>query len=94
MLVFQASSPINVAADYIKAGLHENVVVVGCDVISDFVLFGFESLFALSDEMCKPFDENRKGINLGEGSAVVILSKHQSVFKGTSFDLCFRFNFQ
>ena len=72
---------INVAADYIKSGLYENVIVVGCDVISNFVLYGFQSLFALSDEACRPFDENRKGINLGEGCAAVLLSKNKSFFK-------------
>ncbi len=71
---------INAAADYLKTSLYENVIVIGCDVISDFVLFGFQSLFALSNEACKPFDENRKGINLGEGCAAVVLSKNGAIF--------------
>jgi len=72
---------INVAADYLNADLYENVIVIGCDIVSDFVLFGFQSLFALSDEACGPFDENRKGINLGEGCAAVVLSKSEAIFQ-------------
>ncbi len=72
---------INVAADYIKPGLYENVVVIGCDVVSEFVLYGFQSLFALSDDVCRPFDEDRKGINLGEACAAVVLSKNVEIFK-------------
>ncbi|MBI3883438.1 MAG: beta-ketoacyl synthase [Sphingobacteriales bacterium] len=58
----------------IKAGQYDNVVVVGADVISEFVLSGFQSFQAVSQEPCKPFDANRKGINLGEGGGTIILS--------------------
>ncbi len=65
---------INTAADYIRFGTYETVIVMGIDVVSDFVIYGFQSLFALSDEFVKPFDKERKGIALGEGIASVILS--------------------
>ncbi len=68
---------INTAADYIRLENYETVIVIGIDVVSDFVLFGFQSLFALSDEIAKPFDKNRKGISLGEGIGIVVLSKHK-----------------
>lgn len=71
---------INMAGEYITSGLYDHVVVTGCDVISDFVTFGFQSLFAMSNEVCRPFDKNRKGINLGEGAATVILSKESGLF--------------
>jgi len=47
---------------------------VGADVLSHFVVSGFESLQALSSEQCKPFDAARKGINLGEAAAALVLS--------------------
>lgn len=72
---------IIVAADHIRAGLCDHAVVAGCDVISDFVLYGFQSLMALSDEQCRPFDKNRKGINLGEGFGAVVLSRDKDIFK-------------
>jgi len=38
------------------------------------VVSGFQSLQALSPEPCRPFDAERKGINLGEAAAAVVLS--------------------
>ena len=57
---------INLGADLIRAGLYDHVIVIGCDVISNFVLYGFQSLFAISDEPCAPYDANRKGLTLGK----------------------------
>jgi 3-oxoacyl-[acyl-carrier-protein] synthase-1 len=63
-------------ARLIQSGQYENVVVVGADVISKFVLSGFQSFQAISAEPCKPFDENRTGITLGEAAATMILSSN------------------
>ena len=51
------------------------VVVVGCDVQSPFIVSGFQSFKALSDEPCKPFDAQRKGLNLGDAAATIIYTK-------------------
>lgn len=72
---------INTANNLIAAGLYENVIVVGADIISDFVLWGFQSLFAISDKQCKPFDKERKGITMGEGAASVVVSSSEAIFK-------------
>lgn len=61
----------------IQAGQYDNAVVVGGDVITRFVLSGFQSFQAISSQPCKPFDLNRDGINLGEGAATVILSTNK-----------------
>jgi 3-oxoacyl-[acyl-carrier-protein] synthase I len=58
----------------IQSGQYDNAVVVGGDVITRFVLSGFQSFQAISAKPCKPFDLNRDGINLGEAAATVILS--------------------
>jgi 3-oxoacyl-[acyl-carrier-protein] synthase-1 len=58
----------------IQAGRYTHVVVSGADIITQFVLSGFHSFMAISDQPCQPFDANRKGINLGEGAATIILS--------------------
>ncbi len=78
---------INAANNFIKAGFFEHVIVIGCDVISDFVLFGFQSLFALSALPCMPFDKNRNGITLGEGCSAVVVSKTKDIFKNLPLEL-------
>jgi 3-oxoacyl-[acyl-carrier-protein] synthase-1 len=62
----------------IQSGEYENIVVVGSDLISKFILSGFQAFMAISGEPCKPFDINRDGITLGEGAAAMVLSAHQS----------------
>jgi 3-oxoacyl-[acyl-carrier-protein] synthase-1 len=59
----------------IQSGQYDHVVVAGADVISKFVLSGFQAFQAVSPQPCRPFDANRNGITLGEGAATVILSK-------------------
>ena len=60
----------------IQSGQYENAVITGADVITKFVLSGFQSFQAISPEPCKPFDINRAGITLGEGAATMILSSN------------------
>ena len=61
-----------VAARMLRSGQYKHVVVVGAEELSRFVVSGFQSFKALSNEYCKPFDINRKGLNIGEGAATVI----------------------
>lgn len=58
----------------IEAGRYDTVIVSGADVITRFILSGFQSFQAVSDEICRPFDKDRKGINLGEAAATIVLS--------------------
>lgn len=78
---------LNVAGNLVGAGQYEHVIVIGCDVASDFVLYGFQSLFAVSDKACAPFDAARNGITLGEGCAAALVSGAKSVFKNTPLQL-------
>lgn len=59
----------------IREGLADNVVVVGAEVQSRFIITGFQSLKALSMKPCRPFDTDREGLNLGEAAAAMVLSK-------------------
>ena len=61
----------------IQSGKYENAVVVGADVITKFVLSGFQAFQAISSQPCKPFDKSRDGITLGDGAATIILSSKQ-----------------
>ena len=56
----------------LKSGQYDTAVVIGADVLSPFIVAGFQSLKALSDEQCRPFSANRKGLNLGEAAAAVV----------------------
>jgi 3-oxoacyl-[acyl-carrier-protein] synthase-1 len=62
----------------IRAGLADHAVVAGADLLSRFILSGFQSFLAISAEPCRPFDVSRDGITLGEAAASVILSATSS----------------
>lgn len=66
----------------IQSGQYDHVVIAGADVISKFVLSGFQSFQAISDGHCKPFDAARNGINLGEGAGTIILSSNKNYSQG------------
>lgn len=59
---------------FIQSGKYDHAVVAGADVISKFILSGFQSFQAVSNEPCKPFDASRNGINLGEAAGTIVLS--------------------
>ncbi len=60
----------------IDAGLYETIIVCGGDLVTEFTVSGFKSFNALSTIPCKPFDEARDGINLGEAVASLIVTKN------------------
>src|SRR5690606_12461720 len=66
---------IEFARRLLQSDQFENAIVIGADEVSKFILSGFESFQAVSDSVCKPFDRDRNGINLGEAIAAVYLTK-------------------
>lgn len=56
-------------------GLCDAVLCGGVDSLCELTLNGFGSLEAVSDERCNPFSANRKGINIGEGAALFLMSR-------------------
>lgn len=63
------------AAHYLQYEDYEHVVVVGVEMLSKFIVSGFQSFKALSAERCRPFDPERTGLNLGEAAAVIVYAK-------------------
>jgi len=61
----------------LRSGQYENAVIAGADVISRFIMSGFQSFQALSPQQCKPFDRAHDGLNLGEGAGTIILSTNK-----------------
>lgn len=57
------------------SGKYRVAVVVGCDVLSKFIVSGFQSFKALSPERCKPYDSSRRGLNLGEAAGTLVLER-------------------
>lgn len=68
-----SANTIMMGANLIKTGKLDRVIVGGIDPLSAFTANGFNSLMILDTEWCKPFSANRKGLNLGEGAAFLIL---------------------
>ena len=54
------------------------MIAGGCDGFCQFTNAGFSALSAVSPEPCTPFAAGRKGINLGEGGALVAMTRHYS----------------
>lgn len=53
-------------------------VVIGADLLSKFVISGFQSFKALSPTFCQPFDAERVGLNLGEAAATIVYGNEQT----------------
>lgn len=65
------------AARLLESGEYDYAIVAGCDVQGKFIVSGFQSLKAVSDAPCRPFDLERRGLNLGEAAATLILAAGQ-----------------
>jgi 3-oxoacyl-(acyl-carrier-protein) synthase len=66
----------------IKNNLLDRVIAGGTESLTKYHLNGFNTLMILDRELCKPFDENRKGLNLGEGAAFLVIES-EDVVKAT-----------
>tara|TARA_R110000772_G_scaffold165424_4_gene276766 strand:+ start:686 stop:1888 length:1203 start_codon:yes stop_codon:yes gene_type:complete len=76
-----AANAIMFGARLIKTGKLDRVIVGGADCLSKFTINGFKTLMILSDSYNTPFDENRKGLNLGEAAAYLVLESDSLVKK-------------
>jgi 3-oxoacyl-(acyl-carrier-protein) synthase len=68
-----SANSIMLGARMIKHDMLDIAVAGGADALTKFTLNGFNTLMILDQEYCKPFDENRKGLNIGEGAGYLVL---------------------
>ncbi|MDR1602774.1 MAG: 3-oxoacyl-ACP synthase [Tannerella sp.] len=59
----------------LNAGMYDCAVVTGVDMLSGFIISGFQSFKALSSGVCRPFDASHDGLNLGEAASTIIYRK-------------------
>lgn len=76
-----SANSIMQAARLIRSGRFDTIIAGGTDALSLFTLNGFNALKILDPQLCKPFDENRAGLNLGEGAAYLVLESEAQVEK-------------
>jgi 3-oxoacyl-[acyl-carrier-protein] synthase-1 len=63
------------AARMIAAGVCDAAIVGGADTLCGTTLYGFRSLNVISDEPCRPFDAERRGLSLGEAAGFALLER-------------------
>jgi 3-oxoacyl-(acyl-carrier-protein) synthase len=68
-----SANSIFFAARLIKNDLLDIAIAGGTDALTKFTLNGFKTLMILDEQFCQPFDENRRGLNLGEGAGYLVL---------------------
>lgn len=66
------------ARNLIRAGICDAVLTGGVDSLCRLTLAGFSALESVSPELCLPLSRNRRGINIGEGAALFMLSPEKS----------------
>jgi 3-oxoacyl-[acyl-carrier-protein] synthase-1 len=76
-----SANTIIMGADMIKTGKADIVVAGGCECLSRYHVNGFNTLMILDRELCKPFDRDRTGINLGEGAGYIVLESAENAKK-------------
>ena len=74
-----AANAILHGSKLIENNVLDRVVVGGTDALSVFTITGFDSLQILDSDLCKCFDQDRKGLNLGEGAAYLVLESEESL---------------
>lgn len=76
-----SANAIMLGARLLKQNKLDVVIAGGVDALTRFTLNGFNSLMIVDREQCKPLDQNRQGLNLGEGAAYVVLMREEEMMK-------------
>lgn len=83
-----SANAIMTGARLIKSGILDRVIAGGTDSLTLFTLNGFNSLMILDKNGCRPFDEDRNGLTLGEGSGFIVMESERMAAKTGKKILC------
>jgi 3-oxoacyl-[acyl-carrier-protein] synthase II len=75
------ANAVGEAWERVRYGFADRVLVGGYDALCELVYAGFDSLQALSPTVCRPFDQRRDGLALGEGVAMFALESLDSALE-------------
>lgn len=75
------------AQDLLDSGMYDYAIVTGADLQGIFIVSGFNSLKALSEETCRPFDMERNGLNLGEAAATIVFASDRVAQDASGWNL-------
>ena len=73
---------IIIGARLIRSGRFDHIIVCGADLVTEFVLSGFNSFLSLCAGPCKPFDKDRQGLSLGEAAGTLVLTSDRDLSAG------------
>jgi 3-oxoacyl-(acyl-carrier-protein) synthase len=68
---------IGLALDWLRCNLCDIAIAGGADALSRVACHGFSSLMLISQRPCRPFDQNRDGLNLGEGAGILVMEREK-----------------
>lgn len=74
-----SANTIMLGAQLIRNGEMDMVICGGAEALSKFTINGFNSLMILDKDHCRPFDSSRRGLNLGEGAAYLVLESENNL---------------
>lgn len=75
-------------ARLIKSGQVDRIIVGGTDALTLYTLNGFTALRIIDSNWCRPFDQNRNGLNLGEAAAFLVLESEKAIRQSKKEPLC------
>jgi len=83
-----SANSIMFGARLIKNGILDRVIAGGVDSLTKFTLNGFNTLMILDKTGCKPFDNKRNGLTLGEGAGFIVLESERAANSANKKILC------
>lgn len=83
-----SANSIMMAAQMIEADMLDIAIAGGADSLSRFTLNGFNTLMILDRQSCQPFDQNRRGLNLGEGAGYIVLMNKKAMEQCNATAIC------